>query len=149
MPWTGVCQAPLSYMVSWSFMPIKSVMLSNYLILCHPLLLPSNFPSIRVFASELALCNRWPKCWCFSFSSRISIPSNEYSGLISFRICDLISLLSKRLSESSLSNTIRKHQSFGSQPFLWSNSHIPIHGYWRNPSFDSTDLCWQSGVSAF
>ena len=151
MPWAAVCQAPLSFMVSWSllkFMSIKSVMLSNHLILCHPLLLlPLNFPSIRVFSNELALCNRWPKYWSFSFSSRISIPSNEYSGLISIRID--ISLLSKRLSESSLSNPIQKHQCFGSQPFLWSNSHILIHGSWRNPSFDSTDLCWQSGVSAF
>ena len=70
-------------------------------------------------------------------------------GWFPLGLTDLISLLSKRLSESSLSNTIRKHQFFGSRPFLWSNSHILIHGYWRNPSFDSTDLCWQSGVSAF
>ena len=65
-------------------MSIESVMPSNHLILCHPLfLLPSVFPSIRVFYSESVLCIRWPKCWSFSFS--IS-PSNEYSGLISFRI---------------------------------------------------------------
>ena len=65
-------------------MSIKSVMLSNHLILCHPLLLPpSIFPSIRVFSNESVLCNRWPKYWSFSFS--IS-PSNEYSGLISFRM---------------------------------------------------------------
>ena len=63
-------------------MSIESAMLSNHLIVCHPFLLPSIFPSIRVFSSELALCIRWPKYWSFSFS--IS-PSNEYAGLISFR----------------------------------------------------------------
>ena len=80
-------QASLSFTVSWSllqFMSIESLMLSNHLILCCPLLLlPSVFLSIRVFSNELALCIRWPKYWSFSFS--IS-PSNEYLGLISFRI---------------------------------------------------------------
>ena len=84
---TSACQAPLSFTVSRSllkFMSIESVMLSNHLILCHPhLLLPSVFPSIRVFSIESALRIRWPKYWSFSFS--IS-PSSEYSGLISFRI---------------------------------------------------------------
>ena len=79
-------QASLSFTISQSwlkFMSIESVMASNYLILCHPLLLLSSiFPSIRVFPKESALCIRWPKYWHFSFS--IS-PSNEYSGLISFR----------------------------------------------------------------
>ena len=82
-PWTAACQAPLSFTVSRSllkFMPIESVMLSSHLIL---LLLPSIFPRIRVFSSELALHIRWPKDW--SFSSSIS-PSNECSGLISFRM---------------------------------------------------------------
>ena len=87
IPWTAACRAPLSFTISWSllrFMSIKSVLLSNHLILCCPLLLwPSVFPSIRVFSSELALRIRWPKYWSFSFS--IS-PSSEYSGLISFRI---------------------------------------------------------------
>ena len=79
----------------FKFMSIESVMLSNHLIICHPLLfLPSIFPSIRVFSNELALCIRWPNCWSFSF--RIS-PSNEYSGLISFRI-DWFDLQSKGLS---------------------------------------------------
>ena len=80
-------QAPLSFTISWSllkFMSIESVMLSNHLTLCSPLLLlPSVFPSFRVFSNELALHIRWPMYWSFSFS--IS-PSNEYSGLISFRI---------------------------------------------------------------
>ena len=86
-PWTISCQAPLSSTISQSllrFMTIESVMLSNHLIFCNPLLvLPSIFPSIRVFSKELALRIRWPKYWSFSFS--IS-PSNEQSGLISFRM---------------------------------------------------------------
>ena len=86
-PWTAACQAPLSPTIcqSWlQFMSIESVMLSNHLMLCHPLLLlPSLFPSIRVISNELALPNKWPEYWSFSFG--IS-PFNEYSGLISFRI---------------------------------------------------------------
>ena len=92
-PWTAARQASLFITNSQSLlklMSIKSVMPSNYLILCHSLLLPpSVFLSIRVFSSESVLCIRWPKYWNFSFS--IS-PSNEYSGLISFRI-DLLDLL--------------------------------------------------------
>ena len=84
-PWTAVPQASLSFPISWSFLKnIESVMPSNNLIFYHPLLLlPSIFPSMRVFSNELALHIRWPKYWSFSFS--IS-PSNEYSGFISFRI---------------------------------------------------------------
>ena len=84
-PWTATCQASLSFTISWrllKLMSIESVMPCNHLILCRPLLLlPSVFPSIRVFSSELALHIRWPKYWSFSIS-----PSSEYSGLISFRI---------------------------------------------------------------
>ena len=86
-PWTAACQASLSFTVSQSLlrlMSIESVMSSNHLIFCHRLLLlPSEFPSIRVFSSESVLGIRWPKGWSFSFS--IS-PSSEYSELISFRI---------------------------------------------------------------
>ena len=86
-PWTAARQACLSITNSQSLlklMSIESVMPSNHLILCHPLLfLPSIFPSIRVFANESALCIRWPPCWGFSFS--IS-PSKGYSVLISFRV---------------------------------------------------------------
>ena len=86
-PWTAASQASLSFTISWSLvklMSIELVMLSNHLILCHPLLLlPSIFPSIRVLPNELALRIRWPKYWALSVS--IS-PSNEYSQLISFRI---------------------------------------------------------------
>ena len=83
-PWTSAHQASLSSTISRSFLKflfIESVMLSNHLILCRPLLLPSIFPSIRVFSNELALRIRWPKNWSVSIS-----PSNEYSGLISFKI---------------------------------------------------------------
>ena len=90
---TAVHQASLSFTNSWSFlklMPIESVMLSNHLILCHPLLfLPSTFPSIRIFTKESVLPIRWPKYWSFNFS--IS-PSNEYSGLISFILLDLLAV---------------------------------------------------------
>ena len=86
-PWTAACQASLSFTISWSLlrcMSIDSVMVSNHLISCHPLLLwPSIFPSIRAFSSKLALCTKWPKYQSFSFN--IS-PSNEYLGLISFRV---------------------------------------------------------------
>ena len=85
-PWTAAHQASLSITNSWSFlkiMSIKSVMPSNHLILCHPLFLTSIFPSIRVYLNELVLPIRWPKYWSFGFS--IS-PSNEYSGLVSFRM---------------------------------------------------------------
>ena len=93
IPWTVAHQASLSFHDSWSLlklMSIESVMPFNHLILCRPLLLlPSIFPSIRVFYNESALCIWWPKYWSFSFS--IS-PSNEYLGLISFRI-DWLDLL--------------------------------------------------------
>ena len=86
-PWTAAHQASLSITNSWSLcklMSIESVMPSNHLILCRPLLLlPSIFPSIRVFSNESALCIRWPKYWSFSFSISLS---NEYSGLISLRM---------------------------------------------------------------
>ena len=86
IPWTVTRQASLCFSISWSFlkpMSIESVMLSNHLIVCHPLLLSSIFPSIWVFSNESAIYSKWPKYWSFSF--RFS-PSNEYSGLISFRI---------------------------------------------------------------
>ena len=87
IPWTAVCQASLSFTIFQSLlrlMSIELVMLSNHLILCcRHLLLPSIFPSIRVVSNELALCTRWPKYWSFSFCNSLS---NEYSGLISFRI---------------------------------------------------------------
>ena len=104
------------------FMSIESVMLSNHLILCHLLLLlPSVFPSVRVFCNESVLHIRWPEYWSFSFS--IS-PSNEYSGLISLGLTGLISLLSEGLSRVFPSTTNRKNQFFSAQPSLWFNSQI-------------------------
>ena len=100
-PWTATCQASLSFTIPWNLLKIMSielVMPSNCLILCHPLLLlPSIFPSIRIFSNESVLCIRWSKYWSFSIS-----PSNEYLELISFRITGLISLLFKGLSRSLL-----------------------------------------------
>ena len=101
-PWTAACQASLSISNSWSLLKlmfIKSVMPSNHLILCHPLLLlPSIFLSNRVFSNESVLHIRWPKCWSFSFS--IS-PSNEHAGLISFRM-DWLDLLAVQGTLKSL-----------------------------------------------
>ena len=124
-PRTVVRQASLSITNSWSLlklMSIELVMPSNHLILCHPLLLlPSTFPGIRVFYSKSALRIRWPKYWSFSFN--IS-PSNEYSGLISFRIdwLDLLAVqgtLKSLLQHHSLKVSILQHRLS-----LWSNSHI-------------------------
>ena len=124
-PWTTECQAFLSFTVFWSllkFMSIESVMVSNYLILCYPLLLlPSVFPSIRVFSSESAFCIRWPKYWSFSFS--IS-PFMNIQVWFPLGLTGLISFLSKGLSRVFANATIPKHQFFSTLPSLWSNSHI-------------------------
>ena len=113
-PWTPAPQASLSVTNSQSLlklMSVESVMPSNHLILCCPLL-PSIFPSIRVFSSKSVLCIRWPKDWSFSFS--IS-PSNEYSGLISLGWTGWISLLSKGLSRVFSNTTVQKNQFFSTQ----------------------------------
>ena len=134
-PWTAACQASLSFTISWSLLTlmfIELVMPSNHLILSHPLLLlPSIFPSIRVFSSELALCIRWPRYGNFSFS--IS-PSNEYSGLISFRI-DWFDLLAV---QGTLKSLLQHHSSKAS--ILWSSaffivqlSQPSVHDYWKKP----------------
>ena len=124
-PWTTARQASLSITSSWNLpklMSIKLVIPSNHLILCHPLLLlPSIFPSIRVFSDEPVLLIRWPKYWSFSFN--IS-PSSEYSGLISYRT-DWLDLLAVQGTLKSISNTTaQKHQFFSTQLSLESNSHI-------------------------
>ena len=107
-PWTAAHQASLSFTISQSLlklMSIESVMPSNHLILCHPLLLlPWIFPSIRIFSKETVLCIRWPKYWSFSFS--IS-PFNESSGLISFRI-DCLDLLAV---QGTLKSLLQHHSS--------------------------------------
>ena len=166
-PWSTAHQASLSITNSWSLLKLisfESVMASNHLILCHPLLLlPSIFPSTRVFSNESALHIRWPKCWSFSFS--IS-PSNE---LISFRIdwWDLLavqgtlkSLLQHHKSKASFFDTqlsLKKRKSWQSHPTAYNfksyvSSLIPqktepnvsihsptltsIHDYWKNHSFN-------------
>ena len=109
-------QASLSITNSQSLpklMSIESMMPSNHLILCHPLLLlPSIFPSIRVFSNKSALCIRWPKYWSFSFN--IS-PSNKHPRLISFRMDWLDSLQSKGISRAFSNTTVQKHQFFCAQ----------------------------------
>ena len=134
-PWTAAHQASLSITNFQSLpklMSIESVMPSNHLILCYPLLLlPSIFPSIRVFSNESVLHIRWPKCWSFIFSI---CPSNEYSGLISFRI-DLLSV------QGTLKGLLQPHSSKVSilqcSAFLMVQlSHPSIHDYWKNHCFD-------------
>ena len=138
-PWTAAHQASLSTINSRSLlklMSIKSVMPSNYLILCQPLNLPpSIFPSIRVFSNESVLCIRWPKYWTFSFS--IS-PSNEYSGLISFRMdwLDLQGTLKSLLQHHSSKASVLRRSAF----FIVQLSH-PYVTTGKNHSFDQMDLC--------
>ena len=120
-PWTAAHQASLSITNSQSFlklMSIESVMPSDHLIFCCPLL-PSIFPSIRIFSNESVLRFRWPKYRIFSFN--IS-PSSEYSGLISFRIDWMISLQSKGLPGDFSNTAVQKQEFFGAQLSLWSNS---------------------------
>ena len=133
------CSTPglLSITNSWTLlklMSIESVMPSNHLIFCHPLLLPpSTFPSIRVFSNESTLRIGWPKYWSFSFS--IS-PSNEYSGLVSFRM-DWLDLLAVQgtLKESSPTPQFKSINS-SALSFLYSPTLTSVHDYWKNHSFD-------------
>ena len=132
-PWTAARQASLSITKSWSLLRLmfESVMPSNRLILCHPLLLlPSIFPSIRVFLNESVILIRWPKYWSFSFS--IS-PSNEYSGLISFRIhwFDFLAV------QGTLKNLLQRRSiNYLALSFVYGPTLTSIHDYWRNQSFD-------------
>ena len=134
-PWTAAHQASLSITNSWSLlkvMSIESVMPSNHLNLCRPLLLPlSIFPSIRVFSNESNLDIRGPKYWSFSFS--IS-PSNEYSGLISFRM-DWLDLLAVQSQESSPTPQLKSINSLVLN-FLYSPSLTSIPNYWKNHHFN-------------
>ena len=112
---------------------IESVMPSNHLILCHPLLLlPSIFPSIRIFSSETVLPIRWPKYWSFSFN--IS-PCNEYSGLISFRM-DWLDLLAVQDSQESSPTPQFKSIKSSALSLLHSPTLTSIHDYWKNHSLD-------------
>ena len=124
-PWNAACQDFISFNISRSLlklMSIESVMPSNHLIPCCPLfLLPSTFPSLRVFSNELAFWFRWPNYWSLSFS--IS-PSNEYLGLISFRIDWFDFLAVHGTLKSLLQYHSSKESILGAQPSLWSNSHV-------------------------
>ena len=145
-PWTAARQASLPITNSQSslkLMSIESVMPSNHLILCHPLLLPSTFPSIRVFSNEIVLRIRWPKYWSFSFN--IS-PSNEYSELISFKM-NWLDLLARDSQQSSPISQIKSINSLVLS-FLYSSNLTSIHDYWKNHNLDRWTFC-QSNVSAF
>jgi len=148
-PWTAASQASLSITNSRSLLKLmstESVMPSHHHIFCHPLLLPpSIFPSIRVFSNESVLGIKWPKYWSFSFS--IS-PSNEYSGLISFRVDWSDPLAVQGTLESSPTIQFKSINS-SVLSFLYSSTLTSTHDYWKNHSFDWMDLCWQSTVSAF
>ena len=136
-PWTVACQASLSITNSQSLlklMSIESVMPSNHLIFCHPLfLLPSIFPTIRVFSNESILLIRWPKYWSFSFSID---PSSEYSGLISFKMgwLDLLAV------QGTLKSLLQHHSSKAS--ILWCSAFFmvwlstSVHDYWKSCIFD-------------
>ena len=147
LPWTAARQASLSFTISQillKFISIESVMLSNHLILCRPLvLLPSIFPSIRVFSNELALHMRYLKCWNFSIS-----PSNECSWLISFSI-DWFDLLADQ--ETLESSPAPQFESINSSALslLYGPTLTSVHDHWKNHSFAYVDLCWQRDVFAF
>ena len=136
IPWTAACQSPLSFIISQSllrFISTESVMLSDYLILCclH-LLLPTIFPSIRVFSNKLVLCTSWAKYWSSSFSTS---PSNEYSGLISIKI-DWFDLLAVQRTLKSLQYHNSKASGLRHSAFFIVQLSTSIHDYWRNHSFD-------------
>ena len=137
-PWTAARQASLSFTIYQSLlklMSIESVMPSNHLILCHPLLLPSISPSTRLFSNKSAILISWPKYWSFNIS-----PSNDYLGLVSFRI-DWFDLLAV---QETLKSVLQKHSSKAlslqhSTFFLVQLSHP--YNYWKNYSLDYMDLC--------
>ena len=144
-PWTRARQALLSSTASHScvnFMLVASQTLSSHLILCRPLLLlPSHFPSIKVFSKESSLLMRWPKYWSLSF--RIC-PSNEHSGLISFRIDRFVLAV-----QGTLKSLLQHNKGINSSAvcFLCGPALTSIHRYWRNHSFDYGYLCRQGDVS--
>ena len=149
-PMNSICQFSLSFTISWSLLKlisIESVMSSNHLILCHPLLLLlSILPRIRVFSNESVLHIRWPNYWSLSFSVSLS---SAYLGLISFRIDWLDRLavqgtLKSLLQHHSSKASILQHSAF----FMVQLSH-PVHDHWKNHKLAYTDICQQSDVSAF
>ena len=146
--WAAAYQASLSFTISQSLlklMSIELVMPNNHLVLRHPLLLSSIVPSIRVSSNESAICIKWPKYWHFSFS--IS-PSNEYLGLISFRKL-VWSLWNPRNSQKSSSTSQFESISSLVLSLVYGPTLTSVHDYWKSHSFDYTDLCQQSQVSAY
>ena len=134
-PWIAACQASLSFIISPNLlkcMPIESVIPSNHLIFCLPLLLTSIFPSIRVFSNESVLRIRWPKYWSFSLSTS---PSSEHSGLMSFRI-DWFDLLAVQRTHKSLLQHHSLSINSSALSFLYSPTLTSIHKYGKNHSFD-------------
>ena len=148
-PWTASGQASLTITNTHNLLRLMSIeeeMPSNHPILCRlPFLLPSMFPSIRVFCNESVRHIRWPKYWNFSFSFS---PSNEHSGLISFRIECLHSIA----VQTTLMILPQKHSSKASSSVLsfhYSPTLTSIRDKWKKHSFDKADLCWQSKVLPF
>ena len=144
-----MCQVSLSITIFQSLLTLVSiglVMTFNYLILCCPLLLlPSIFPNIRVFSTDSYLQIRWPKYWSFSFSTS---PSNGYSGLISFRI-DWFDLLAvQEILKSPPAPQFEDINSLALSLF-YCPCLTSMYDYWKNHSFDHTDLCRQSNISTF
>ena len=144
-PWTAARQASLSITSSSSLLKlttIESVMPSNHLILCRPLLRsPSIFPSMRVFSNELALHLRWPRYWSFAFQCTFRTDLLQ-DGLVG-------SPCTPRDSQESSPTPLFKSIYSSALSFLYSPTLTSTHDYWKNHSLDQTDLCWQSNVSAF
>ena len=146
-PWTAALQASLNFTNSWSLLKLMSIeweMPYNHFILCYPHLLTFIFPSIRIFSNESSLCMRWPKYWSFSFS----IPSNEYSVLISFRI-DWFDLLANPMDSQEISLAPQFEDiNYSALSLFYCPALTSVHDYWKNHSFYYTDLCRQMNVSA-
>ena len=148
-PWTAVCQASLSFTISWSllkFMSIESMMPSNHLILCCPFTpMPSIIPSIRVFSNESALCIKQSNYQSFSFSSR---SLNDYSEFIFFRT-DWFDLLAVQGTPKSSPAPQFKDISSSVVSLLYDLTFTFIHDYWKKHSFDYKAVYQQRDVSAF
>ena len=148
-PWTAACQASLSSTNTRSLlkhMSTESVMPSNHLILGHHCyLLLSIFPSVRVFSNESILHIRWPKYWSFTFSIN---PSNEYSDWFTLGWTGWSPCTPRDSQKSSPTPQFKSINSL-ELSFLYSPTLTSIHDYWKNQSFDYTDLCWQSNVIGF
>ena len=144
------CQASLSFTISWSllkFMPIELVMPSNHLTLCCPLLLlPSIFPSIRIFSNESALRIRWPKYWSFSLKHQ----SFQWIFRVDFLLEWLVSFpCCPRDSQECSPAPQFKSINFLVLSLLYGTAFTSVYDYWKSHSFDYTDLCQQSDVSVF